>query len=121
MPRINHRLHASVLAGLEITVLTLDDLEPGKKVCGFLLRGAHMDNDAGSCLPAVGYALVGLHKISGQSGRDIFKALGIQVGEWEPRTGDLDHNPVATQKRMVHVWHIETQGRYLVWHHRFGL
>jgi hypothetical protein len=86
----------------------------------FLLRGAHMHNNARSCLPAVVYALVGLHKISGQSGRDIFKALGIQVGEWEPRAGDLDHDPVATQKRMVHVRHVETQGRYLVRHHRFG-
>jgi hypothetical protein len=55
-----------------------------------------MHNDAGSCVLAVVDALVGFHKIYGQSGRDIFKALRIQVGEWKPRAGQLHHDPVAT-------------------------
>ena len=54
----------------------------------FYFAGRTLHNNAGSRLPAVVYALVGFHKISGQSGRDIFKALRIQSvsGNDEPAT-----------------------------------
>src|SRR5579871_3598089 len=84
---------------------------PQQAILGFhagaLTRRHDSDHDRRRSLGGVIHALRGCREIRFCRRGNIQEFLWIEIGQREPRTLNLDHNPVSLLKRVIHVRHIE--------------